>query len=191
MRRMSLTCNKEKLMTIHIKPPTKTMSEGDLVIFANRERSFTGKVLNKHIEFDGCSNRRVIIEAVGSDDDKDIVAFAKRAYGYGDTADIGSWPCYRDGDYAAATRLVWAIYAKLGAKLTEKQSAELEKASKCYDAKKKAEEKIKKQKLARLPVSARNFILYLEKHKDAFGCQREHVVATVGAILNVDLAPFV
>ena len=49
----------------------------------------------------------------------------------------------------------------------------------------------KEAKRAALPTPARSFLSYLDANGYAFGCQRKHVVATVGAILGVDLTPFI
>ncbi len=41
-----------------------------------------------------------------------------------------------------------------------------------------------------LPTPARSFLSYLDANPNAFGCQRVHVIATVGAILGVDFSKF-
>ncbi len=42
--------------------------------------------------------------------------------------------------------------------------------------------------LANLPTPARVFLSYLDANPSAFGCQRTHVIATVGALLGVDFS---
>jgi hypothetical protein len=97
----------------------------------------------------------------------------------------------------ALTRLVRAIFARCR-KMTKKEreavaAAEKKALEAVAAAEKKALEAEAKRKalLTTLPVPARNFVAYLDKHWEAFGCQRRHVIATVGAILGVDLSEFV
>ena len=93
----------------------------------------------------------------------------------------------------------WAYSADMlePAKLTkaekEAEAKRIAAHEKAEAKKKAAEEKAKAEKEAKraaLPTPAQSFLRYLDANTDAFGCQREHVVATVGAILGVDLTPF-
>lgn len=59
------------------------------------------------------------------------------------------------------------------------------------EAERKAKQDADAKARAMLPLPAKNFLAYLDSKPEAFSCQREHVVATVGAILGLDLAPFV
>lgn len=71
------------------------------------------------------------------------------------------------------------------------EKREAAKAAAEAKAKQEAEAKAKADREARraaLPIPGKAFLAYLDANPDAFGCQRRHVVATVGAILGVDLA---
>lgn len=107
-------------------------------------------------------------------------------------------PMIRLDKFSATGDTIWSYSTDMlePAKMTKaekeaeaKRIAEHENAE---AAKKFAEEKAKAKKEAKraaLPSQAQSFLRYLDANTDAFGCQRKHVVATVGAILGVDLTP--
>lgn len=96
-----------------------------------------------------------------------------------------------DTDWAFSTDMIEP--AKMTKAEKEAEAKRIAAHEKAEAAKKFVEEKAKAEKEAEraaLPTPAQSFLRYLDANTDAFGCQREHVVATVGAILGVDLTPF-
>lgn len=96
-----------------------------------------------------------------------------------------------DHDWGFITDMVEP--AKLTKAEKEAEAKRIAAVKEAVEAKKFAEEKAKAEKEAKraaLPTPAQSFLRYLDANTDAFGCQREHVVATVGAILGVDLTTF-
>lgn len=122
-----------------------------------------------------------------------VRAFASAAYGHTDAG--GCWPVAQEGNLMEAlTRCVRALFAKAAGKKCPSIRSFLSAKAKADAAKALAEKRAiaaKLRKLRVLPKPARVAVLALNKDRDAFGCQRRHVVALVSALVGADLAPFV
>jgi hypothetical protein len=177
-------------MTTYTKSPTKTLKYGDTVIFTYKRATYRYSVAPDHLSTPHDSNRQIFKDVLGTESYQKIEKFAAGAYGYSDTVNQGAWPCSRDGDYPALTRLVRAIFARCRKMTKKEREAQAAAEKKEREARAAAEAK-RADLLTTLPVPARNFVAYLDKHREAFGCQRRHVIATVGAILGVDLSAVV
>ncbi len=179
-------------MTTYTKAPTRTLKAGDLCVFITKR----GK-LEMTVESDGHfmnapGSNREVFDRLGV---KDPAAFCSKAYGY--PSEGGDWPQCRRRDFAALTRAVRAAFAKCRkptkAEAAALKRAEAEEAKRAAEAAKKAAEDKAKADAARaasraaLPKPAQDFLAYLDANTGAFGCQRQHVIATVGAILGVSL----
>jgi transitional endoplasmic reticulum ATPase len=91
-----------------ILDPPILLGKGDYVSFPHpREGTISYRVQDSFLaNCSGGKNDAVFFELGMNDDQKDVMASA--SYGY--PARGGIWPVYRSGDYAAATRLVNALY---------------------------------------------------------------------------------
>lgn len=174
-------------MATYTKAPTDTLKHGDVIVFKTPKGYLTGKAhLGGFVDF-SCSNREIFRQLGIADPE----AFCAKAYGYASCG--GIWPQCKEGDWAALTRAVRAVLKRCkpmskadAKKLAEAERCEAEKAK--ADAEAAAKKAAEEAKRAALPKPAKDFLAHLDAHPDAFGCQRRHVVATVGAILGVDLS---
>lgn len=194
-QRNQFTRSKGRTMTTYTTYPTKTLKKGDRVVFTFNGNKYKYIVYHRFLEeTSGYNNRQILVLAWGKE--ADYRAALSKAYGYAENG--GDWPEYEDGDYAAATRAVRAVFRKIGVKPTPKQRAAQKKADEA-EAKREAREKAKAeavakrraQQLAALDPKARAVVEYLQSHTDAFGCQRCHVAAIVGALIGVDIASLI
>jgi hypothetical protein len=174
--------------------PHAILKNGDEVIFRVRGVTYHGDVRHggngPYINISGSANSRLfkILKI-------DKIAFCEKAYGY--PGQGGQWPEARTDDYAALTRCVRALFKKT--KLSKKALARLSKQEKLLHAAEAAQVAalaLKERKAAELRAAilrklskqARRAVAYLDRNPDAFGCQRDHVIALVGMLLNHDIA---
>lgn len=92
----------------------------------------------------------------------------------------------RHAFWAAIDQKLQGMPARLPSK---RDLARAAKEAAAAEAKKNADAAARAAARTALPIPAQKFLSYLDANIDAFGCQRGHVIATVGAILGVDLTP--
>lgn len=151
-------------MTTYTTAPNRTLEKDDSVIFRVGKLTLHYKVATNHLH---CTDRLYsnehIFRVLGIEETKH--ARASKAYGYPSTG--GLWPCAEDGDYAALTRLVKGLFARIAGKRVKGFTPKPKK----FTAKHRGKAIAK----------------YLAKNRDAFGCQRDHVIELLSILTGTDI----
>ena len=80
------------------------LNSGDKIIFTIKDKNYIYTVYSQHLCIKGAGYNNQIFKDLGLDKFK----FCSDCYGY--NSGVGDWPESKDGDYAALTRVVEALF---------------------------------------------------------------------------------
>lgn len=99
----------------------KELQQGDRIVFKVEDKEYEYTVSDSFLNYPRGDND-AIFTALGLDR-TDKIDLASDQYGY--NADNGDWPEYKNTDFAAATRLVKALYDLCNIYNTKKEHEEI------------------------------------------------------------------
>lgn len=171
----------------------KTLARDDTLEVQTTKGLIRLRVASRFLEDASRVRNCAALIAFGLDSEESRAAFCSAAYGY--PSDGGDWPECKTGDTGALTRVARAVFKLAGGKGATRAIAAARRdaaaAIKAEAAAKKRAEAAKAKRLRALPPIARAVVVALNRDREAFGCQREHVAALASALCGHDITALV
>ena len=173
------------------KPFTgKTLKEGQQVNIIVGKKTFEYSVTSNsslgHLRCHNACNDEIFTylpQFNGRNTDEACSIFKTCVVG-GINGDHGDWPC---GTLTAQVKLLRALFKKPTAAELKAERIQAEKEA----AKVVAEKRARDRKLKGLTLQARGLAHYFDANKDAFGCQRKHVLAICDILTGYSVSELV